>query len=70
MMNLLKAGRFLLKRKRIFLLLKVVENKKEDFQIVYLDDRGKVCRVYADWADLFVHGSCLLLDEKNHVVNI
>jgi len=39
MMNLLKAGRFLFKRKRIFLLLKVVENKKKDFQIVYLDDR-------------------------------
>jgi hypothetical protein len=69
-MNSLKAGCFLSKRKHIFLLLKVVENKKEDFQIVYLDDRGKVCRVYADWADLFVYGSCFLFDEKNHVVNV
>lgn len=64
MMNWLKAGCFLSKRKHIFLLLKVVNNKKEDFQIVYLDDRGKVCHVYTDWADQFVHGSHILFDEE------
>jgi hypothetical protein len=63
-MNSLKAGCFFSKRKHIFLLLKVVNNK-EDFQIVYLDDCGKVCHVYTDWAEHFVHGSYLLFDGED-----